>query len=508
MERYEAFIDDIFERSEAAEHDFYRVTNGRVISKDEVRLTLFLSLLLCFMEAGKTDMNIGSMDMDVKKSTTTTTVGIKVELETLTEKWSPYLNTWPHDFSSLPPFWSEKELENIKGTSFSKYIARLQNELTENWENIIRPSLVEAGIYNYVDDDDASEKERNVKGLPLFYQLAVGGVQSRTHGSQEEEEAVDLVASLLSKRRSVSVVLHPLLDLVNGERGEEHINVEVHCNPARTRTFLSAIRDIKAGEELIVSYDDAISMSYLQRFGFLPMRRGLPDPNNVWIPLSVPPSFIPDANDELRWKKLEEQDFTKERVSSQIYGKGPFALLNDSSAMRKYRRNPPRTPHSCPPQLDQLYTYAAILLFNSKSLRDVPQEPYLQSYEQGKKMVEIIDNWLSQLKTTSNEDDFVLVESQSGPLRLGTYMRMLEREVLVKWRHAICIRWDIYDYEFEYVETNVNHVPPLLTSKSCYMCKSTFHVKKCARCRIVHYCGTQCQKEHWRQGHKEVCGKV
>jgi ankyrin repeat protein len=28
---------------------------------------------------------------------------------------------------------------------------------------------------------------------------------------------------------------------------------------------------------------------------------------------------------------------------------------------------------------------------------------------------------------------------------------------------------------------------------------------KCSRCKLVHYCGPECQAEHWRDGHKEVC---
>ncbi|VDC03793.1 unnamed protein product [Peniophora sp. CBMAI 1063] len=33
-------------------------------------------------------------------------------------------------------------------------------------------------------------------------------------------------------------------------------------------------------------------------------------------------------------------------------------------------------------------------------------------------------------------------------------------------------------------------------------------VKKCARCRQTTYCDSECQKLHWKQGHKEVCTKA
>jgi hypothetical protein len=28
---------------------------------------------------------------------------------------------------------------------------------------------------------------------------------------------------------------------------------------------------------------------------------------------------------------------------------------------------------------------------------------------------------------------------------------------------------------------------------------------KCSKCKLVYYCGPECQKQHWRNGHKEVC---
>ena len=508
MKRYDAFIDDAFERSGVKDHDFYRFSYGRMLADSEVRLTFFLTLMLCFMDGDnnnnnptrtdETDMNIGS--------------DLKDELERLTEKWTPYLNTWPRDFNSLPPFWSKAELENIRGTSFSRYIARLQKELVENWENVVGPFLAETGIYKHTDVDQkdmstststSTSEESRMRRLPMFYQLAVGAVQSRTHGSLESQEGErDLLGRI--DGGSMDAVLHPLLDLVNGERAEEHVNVELEGNPDSNRLELRVVRDIKAGEELIISYADAIPMSYLQRFGFLPLREGLPDPNNGWLTLSLPSHLVPDSEDRLRWEKLKEQGFAKENISSQTHGAGPFALLYDNGQMRRYRKSPIGV--ACPPQLDKLYTCATILLYNEKALHDIPQEPFLANYDPGKMMVQMIDYWLSQLATPSNEHDFNLIESQSGNLRMGTYMRMLEREILVKWRHAVCIRHGCYDYDGEFEETNVIHVPPM-TSKCCYICKATFYVKKCTRCKVVYYCGVKCQKEHWRQGHKEVCGK-
>ena len=38
----------------------------------------------------------------------------------------------------------------------------------------------------------------------------------------------------------------------------------------------------------------------------------------------------------------------------------------------------------------------------------------------------------------------------------------------------------------------------------CYMC-GTWCPMKCSQCELVAYCSKACQKQHWKQGHKEIC---
>ena len=38
----------------------------------------------------------------------------------------------------------------------------------------------------------------------------------------------------------------------------------------------------------------------------------------------------------------------------------------------------------------------------------------------------------------------------------------------------------------------------------CANCNKTKKLKKCARCTIVYYCSTECQKSHWKT-HKPNC---
>jgi len=91
------------------------------------------------------------------------------ELGKLVDQWSPYINTWRNDFSLLPPFLSDVELENIKGTSFSRYIARVQKEIIKIWDFVLKPTLVKKGIRVNRDKTDLYNGVTGVKGLPTLY---------------------------------------------------------------------------------------------------------------------------------------------------------------------------------------------------------------------------------------------------------------------------------------------------------------------------------------------------
>jgi len=44
----------------------------------------------------------------------------------------------------------------------------------------------------------------------------------------------------------------------------------------------------------------------------------------------------------------------------------------------------------------------------------------------------------------------------------------------------------------------------MISIEDCINCNVAGHLQKCAGCRVVHYCGSNCQRSHWKQ-HKPVC---
>ena len=47
----------------------------------------------------------------------------------------------------------------------------------------------------------------------------------------------------------------------------------------------------------------------------------------------------------------------------------------------------------------------------------------------------------------------------------------------------------------------------LPTGETCWQCGTAFnpHLKKCGRCGKAYYCSKNCQKKHWKSGHKRNC---
>eukprot|EP00899_Mesostigma_viride_P001808 jgi/Mesvir1/11628/Mv00031-RA.1 len=45
--------------------------------------------------------------------------------------------------------------------------------------------------------------------------------------------------------------------------------------------------------------------------------------------------------------------------------------------------------------------------------------------------------------------------------------------------------------------------------KACVTCGArAASLSQCGRCRLVHYCSRECQKKHWKEGHREACAKL
>jgi hypothetical protein len=112
-----------------------------------------------------------------------------------------------------------------------------------------------------------------------------------------------------------------------------------------------------------------------------------------------------------------------------------FSLRYDEEEIRNYRRIADKNegPKTQPAELNRIRWYSTVLLYSEFVFQNYRKQRILNSYECGKMMDQMNDYWLSQLLTPSNEHDSSLIQSQNGNIRMRTCMRMLDREILIKW---------------------------------------------------------------------------
>lgn len=73
--------------------------------------------------------------------------------------------------------------------------------------------------------------------------------------------------------------------------------------------------------------------------------------------------------------------------------------------------------------------------------------------------------------------------------------------------------FDITDYYQRFVDMTNRKATPAqpLPPGRCFNCGEAFkfeNSKKCGACKSAYYCNKECQVNHWRNGHKEVCQSI
>lgn len=460
--------------------DPFHKTQGRVLWQDELRLMLHLTCLL-FARRRKPIENATS------------------KLVEAAQHWKPYLDTLPDDYSSLIFHWTQEEVENLRGTSCHALVQRLRKEVRDNWETSFRDVLMD-----FLQNEDPSQ-DIDHELLHSCYMNAVCGVYSRMHGLETE----DTVKGDNDNSRCTC----PLVDLINGDREDSpRCNTILLQYPA-SHIALQASRDIMAGEELIFSYGAVSNQVFVTKFGFLPLKKnGEPKISELDVVHVLPPPNMVMSEDNPKWSVLSNarNGSTLERhhliekppyISSE---RGtPFGLKGDEATIAQVRT----TENWLPSYMTNFHVYAMTFLTDEEDLAasDDGMGPYIsiEPWEPGALILEMIDYRLQEFEQKSMAVEKSLAQSQKGNIRTGTLHRMLEREILQMWRHAVAKHYDVYGEP----DSQGKIFEPLESEHVCQTCQASLSgpLKSCARCKRAYYCGGMCQKEDWKAGHNLTC---
>lgn len=554
-------VDESNNNSVASPYDRYAKMKGRVLLKNYVLLSFLVTLMWMQQDDdNNTTTNTATTDVTTTTSTssipTITTAAMHAEVSKARQYWSSMMETEPHDWSHVPLLWKEQDLQRIRGTSFYALTVRMQQEMHQVFYQVFWPALQKmSGVAN--DDDNNNNNTKN--NDPTFstkqsaddaawyskFQLALAFVYSHTHSKQQEqEEDMKLAANGLlrlnlndsdnGRQQQTFVdpipICFPIVDLINGTRRTKDANGELIATATTYRVV--ATRDIQAGEEICLCYgeDTLNNLDFFVKFGYIPL-------NEKGYPVLVPEDFVtlplgpqlrpqvvgdnPKTNaaisklDQLRWTELERSKMGRDRLVEPIpYFQRPFYLNGNLETARRLRNSSAFSagPGVSIAQIDKLEQYVMTMLANKQALKKlsegkIPPPPMLEGWEPGQRMVQILDYYLEEhttLSETTTEQDLeasATSTTQTGNQQLATHARMVERELVLIWRHAIASHHGLYRAEKARVERL-----PKSNKSCCVQCRTSLSIFPCPKCRSVCYCSEACQQYDWdKGGHSRLC---
>ena len=216
--------------------DEYRgVIAKSFIQKDEIIMTIPKECLISLETALNTEMGkeIGKF-MHKELNSPKHCLLSAFLLENLkNEKWKFYFDLLPKDFSNFPIFYTEKELEYLKGSPFLNQIYEKKVDMKSDYEKICYyiPSFKQ---YSYQEFSEARML-----------------ISSRIFGISIGEYKTDVLA--------------PFADLLNHKRPGQ---TQWYYDDVINAFVIQAIEDIQEGSEIFDSYGKKTNARFLLNYGF------------------------------------------------------------------------------------------------------------------------------------------------------------------------------------------------------------------------------------------------
>ncbi|KAK3818907.1 MAG: hypothetical protein J3Q66DRAFT_281983 [Benniella sp.] len=184
-----------------------------------------------------------------------------------TSRWKPYFDILPTEFST-PMFWSDEELEELKGTGVVDKIGK------EEAESVFKDQLwplisANLELFPVQDKDEASF-------LKIFHRMGSLIMAYAFHNTLTDKESDEDVMDEdddEDEDAKVSVSMVPMADMLNHKTG--HNNARLFHEKECLR--MVAIKPIKAGGQIYNTYGDLCNADLLRKYGFV----DVPNPHNI-----------------------------------------------------------------------------------------------------------------------------------------------------------------------------------------------------------------------------------
>jgi len=497
--------------------DPFIANKGRILTDEDLNMALVLTLLLYAHHHPIRTTN------GHKKGTKSTPK--KSALQKAHDHWESYWDTLPGDYSSLIVYWTQEEIDNLQGTSCHALATRLRTEVQDNWDHCFRDVLAHYLKNEYHQNNNNNHDDKvDLELLQKCYMDGICGCYSRVYGTaSKNNNDTTTSAAAATASSSPGRSLCPLMDLFNGNRDTSaDVNIHVVRYPG-THMALVTCRDVAEGEELMIPYGNFSHQIFLTVFGFLPLASACGKYPQMMALDAVyvlpPPHLVGDAQDP-KWEAYARQGKPLQRkhmmedppyVTSQVGT--PFALLGNRLDMEKVRTDEDYLPD----YLVNFHVFATTSLLKKEDLYITSEDEvdYLAPWQTGAFLLEMMDYRLQQYPSKGIAQDTALLQKQRGNLKTGTLYRILERDILLMWRHAVAKQYGVYGKPRNGVGNPAKNDKDdaiwkkwIQEQEVCATCQTSTAgpLKMCTRCKSISYCGRNCQVEDWKLGgHKQAC---
>jgi hypothetical protein len=383
--------------------------------------------------------------------------------------------------------WSKDDLDYLTNTSLFKCINDSRQFGLDIYKQIFIP-FVEANVELFGNKNKITFEQ---------FVTVCNVVSSRTFGEDEYQEFI------------------PVFDLINGKPNRKHNCTldYIMINNCQYRT-LKTLRPIYAGQEIFLEYAQCGNGDYLIAYNHIPCDIDV-IARNIYTEISLDMNkFFNDILTQLHPQSPDFRSVIKTYIST-VTGV-PHNLVMSLDDLRNSEMN---IPQSMKQVLIFLHSdqESLKLTIQTKRIKKMSVQPhilfqslyYLIETQYPKPNLNIY----KELVTNPNLNDNV---------KSAIFLQMSERIVIEKFINCFIDLFDDFQLPValsifgshmittEIMEILNELVKPeeLLKTQICMMCGSTQRIVRCSRCHDAFYCGSKCQEEHWKIGHKQQCKKI
>ncbi|KAF6824787.1 set domain protein [Colletotrichum plurivorum] len=334
-------------------------------------------------------------------------------LQGASSPWKPYFEVLPEKFDTLM-FWDPSELEHLKGSSVLSKIGK--EEADEMFRSRIL-SVVAANLTIFYPEGSSPLGEDEL--LQLAHRMgSIIMAYAFDLENEEEPEQEDDDEWVEDREGKTMLGMVPMADILNADA-----EFNAHVNHGDDDLTVTALRPIRAGEEIFNYYGPHPNSELLRRYGYVTPKHSRYDV--VEIPWDVVQASLTEQLNlsEDIWKKVEEQVDPEDLEDV-------FVLERDSGEPdSEGRLNTPAVVREISAELEE--QLKAVLKAIKKANGDLIPDKRKRDEVYQAVVVKALQKILGQYPTSIQEDEALLASGNLAPRqKMAVEVRLGEKKLL------------------------------------------------------------------------------